>query len=548
MLLSRIPGEWQPGPSFYGLSWNVLVTVVLFSIIFLTIVWRTVCAVKSTISKAKENEVQIQEKLLSEQSRVQQLEEKVGMLEQDQVVLQSEKVHQELQARLRQRNVDTNHLSQDAGSSAQLTLDSKLRGMKSLREKVQETEESRRTDGLLKTEIAYHRKQAQENWIHSRIVECTLAAEREEAAKLQQRMIEVSTQLAEMKRLVSMSSLEEEGSTAEKLEDKLYLEKLQAEEAKSEQLEEKIKTMESVQASLHTEKRHLENLNNIIQEKFQIMNELCQEKDNALQQKLAQEEVEQCVSEITAAGPKQWVQTFKRKIQDIAEKNEKAQNVLKNQIAFHDKKAQENWIIACASERRLILQRKETHSLCNKLSEVSAQLGPLLAASISSSEQHVTGGDIPVCACHNVAELENIAEAAVKDRDLYMRKVCDEESKSQELEGKIQALKEQREALKKEIYIMGIQNRSGEAKLHNMREQWQQKDQAFQQKAAQLDFERREKQLKVKEVLRFHKQKVETIEKEHVETELSYKTEIDNLKKELQETKACASTKDRKNL
>ncbi|KAJ8361753.1 hypothetical protein AAFF_G00427930 [Aldrovandia affinis] len=372
--------------------------------------------------------------------------------------------------------------------------------------------------------------------IRSRIVECTLAAEREEAAKLQQRMIEVSTQLAEMKRLVSMSSLEEEGSTAEKLEDKLYLEKLQAEEEKSEQLEEKINTMESVQASLHTEKRHLENLNNIIQEKFQIMNELCQEKDSALQQKLAQEEVEQCVSEITAAGPKQWVQTFKRKIQDIAEKNEKAQNVLKNQI------------IACVSERRLILQRKETHSLCNKLSEVSAQLGPLLAASISSPEQHVTGGDIPVCACHNVAELENIAEAALKDRDLYMRTVCDEESKSQELEGKIQALKEQREALKKEIYIMEIRNRSGEAKLHNMREQWQQKDQAFQQKAAQLTFERREKQLKVKEVLRFHKQKVETIENEHVETELSYKAEIDNLKKELQEMKACVSTKDRKHL
>ncbi|KAJ8378879.1 hypothetical protein AAFF_G00233810 [Aldrovandia affinis] len=57
-------------------------------------------------------------------------------------------------------------------------------------------------------------------------------------------------------------------------------------------------------------------------------------------------------------------------------------------------------------------------------------------------------------------------------------------------------------------------------------------------KAAQLDFERRDKQLKVKEVLRFHKQKVETIKKEHVETELSYKAEM----------KACASKKDRKNL
>ncbi|KAJ8352997.1 hypothetical protein AAFF_G00123930, partial [Aldrovandia affinis] len=150
--------------------------------------------------------------------------------------------------------------------------------------------------------------------------------------------------------------------------------------------------------------------------------------------KLDQKEVEQCVSEITAAGPKQCVHTFKRKIQDIADENKKTQNDLKNQIAYHEKKAQENWIIACASERSLVLQRKEVHSLCNELAEVSAQLGPLLAASISSSEQHVKGGDDHVCACHNVAELENIAEAAVKDRDLYMGKLSHEESKAQELE------------------------------------------------------------------------------------------------------------------
>ncbi|KAJ8390137.1 hypothetical protein AAFF_G00110110 [Aldrovandia affinis] len=100
------------------------------------------------------------------------------------------------------------------------------------------------------------------------------------------------------------------------------------------------------------------------------------------------------------------------------------------------------------------------------------------------------------------------------------------------------------------MHIMEMLNRSGEAKLHNMSEQCQQKDQALQQKAAQFDFERRDKQLKVKEVLRFHKEKVETIEKEHVETELSYKAEIDCLKKVLQENmmKACASEKDRKNL
>ncbi|KAJ8410986.1 hypothetical protein AAFF_G00180210 [Aldrovandia affinis] len=63
---------------------------------------------------------------------------------------------------------------------------------------------------------------------------------------------------------------------------------------------------------------------------------------------------------------------------------------------------------------------------------------------------------------------------------------------------------------------------------------------------AQIDYERRDKELKVKEVLRSHKQKYKTIEEQHQKAELSYKAEIDHLKNKLLDNlvkhrKACSS-------
>ncbi|KAJ8349167.1 hypothetical protein AAFF_G00185940, partial [Aldrovandia affinis] len=132
----------------------------------------------------------------------------------------------------------------------------------------------------------------------------------------------------------------------------------------------------------------------ILQEKFDILHNICQQKDNALQQKLAQEEVKRCVKDI----------------REINEINDNTQSALKTQIAVQKKKAQENWIVACALERTLGLEWKEMAKLSKK-------------------------------------------------------------------------------------------------------------------KAAQINYERRVKELKVKEVLRSHKQKAKTIEEQHQKAELSYKAE-----------------------
>ncbi|KAJ8361894.1 hypothetical protein AAFF_G00414130 [Aldrovandia affinis] len=50
-----------------------------------------------------------------------------------------------------------------------------------------------------------------------------------------------------------------------------------------------------------------------------------------------------------------------------------------------------------------------------------------------------------------------------------------------------------------------------------------------QKKACQIDYERRVKELKIKEVLRSHSWKVTSIEEQHLKAEFSYKAERGNL-------------------
>ncbi|KAJ8356961.1 hypothetical protein SKAU_G00197550 [Synaphobranchus kaupii] len=99
-------------------------------------------------------------------------------------------------------------------------------------------------------------------------------------------------------------------------------------------------------------------------------------KENAIlrQKRLAQEKVEQHVKEIKSGGPKEEIRNFKKKILEINEKHEKTQSGLKKQIALHQKKAEENWVVAYAPERALAIKRKEVARLCKQRSEASAKV------------------------------------------------------------------------------------------------------------------------------------------------------------------------------
>ncbi|KAJ8362481.1 hypothetical protein AAFF_G00372120 [Aldrovandia affinis] len=70
-------------------------------------------------TRLKEDGNQILESFQAEQSKGQQLQEKIRMLEQDRVILQSEKIHLEQQAKIMQQNLDSKDLCQDSDSTVQ---------------------------------------------------------------------------------------------------------------------------------------------------------------------------------------------------------------------------------------------------------------------------------------------------------------------------------------------------------------------------------------------------------------------------------------------
>ncbi|KAG9335170.1 hypothetical protein JZ751_005643, partial [Albula glossodonta] len=81
-------------------------------------------------------------------------------------------------------------------------------------------------------------------------------------------------------------------------QEKLYLEKLQTEEKKTQELIEKIRALQQDRDAVKDEKSQLEDQAAALQAKLQNMSELCQLKEQALQQKVVQMESERCDNEL----------------------------------------------------------------------------------------------------------------------------------------------------------------------------------------------------------------------------------------------------------
>ncbi|KAJ8416565.1 hypothetical protein AAFF_G00358530 [Aldrovandia affinis] len=497
----------------------------------------------------------------------------------------------------------------------EIKADGPKKEIRNLKKRIQEIDEiNDDTQSGLKTEISAQKIKAQENWTVVCALRRTLGLERKEMTKLskkfasgklagyQRRPVKVSTSSQQRQPLhnpggvlrSASNNVEESGVAndvltqekfAEAVEERnLYLRKLQAEEKKTksleddsasgkseeklnmeklqaekmcEQLEERIKKMECDRACMRSEKKQQESLNMILKEKLDILHNLCEQKDKALQRKLAQEEVERCVKEIKADGPKKEIRNLKKRIQEIDEINDDTQSGLKTEIAAQKIKAQENWTVVCALRRTLGLERKEMTKLSKKLSEVSGKLAgyqrrPVKVSTSSQQRQPLRNpGGVLSSASNNVEESgdvltqEKFAEA-VEERNLYRRKLQAEEKKTKSLEENVQALKEDHKALEKETLNFQIEINSYNGKLHDMIELCQKKDQALLRKASQIDYERRVNELKIKEVLRSHSWKGTSTEEQHLKAEFSYKAEIDHLRKKLQDNsanqrKACYS-------
>ncbi|XP_038204421.1 transport and Golgi organization protein 1 homolog isoform X1 [Arvicola amphibius] len=146
-------------------------------------------------------------------------------------------------------------------------------------------------------------------------------------------------------------------------------------------LEDQIKKLEDDRNSLQTTKARLEEECQTLRQKVEILNELYQQKEIALQKKLSQEEYERQEREqrLSAADEKvvlavEEIKTYKRRIEEMEEELQKTERSFKSQIAAHEKKAHDNWLKARAAERAMAEEKREAANLRHKLLEMTQKM------------------------------------------------------------------------------------------------------------------------------------------------------------------------------
>ncbi|KAM9798138.1 transport and Golgi organization protein 1 homolog [Neosynchiropus ocellatus] len=160
-----------------------------------------------------------------------------------------------------------------------------------------------------------------------------------------------------------------------------FMTKLLNEEKARKALEEKHQELEHEIGTLKSKKGHVENQLKVLQQKNEIMVEMYQQKENALQQRLTKEELERQSKEsmLTEVGGKavaaeEQVKLFRQRITEMEEQMKKTEEVYKDQIKDLENKTHSNWLKARNAERALNQEKIELSKLREKLAVVSSQL------------------------------------------------------------------------------------------------------------------------------------------------------------------------------
>ncbi|XP_029983948.1 transport and Golgi organization protein 1 homolog isoform X1 [Sphaeramia orbicularis] len=160
-----------------------------------------------------------------------------------------------------------------------------------------------------------------------------------------------------------------------------FMSKLLNEEKQRKALEEQHQELEHAIASLKGEKSHVENQYKILQQKNEIMVEMYQQKENALQQRLTKEELERrskenLLSEVggKAVEAEEQVKVLRQRINEMEEQMKKTEEVYKEQIKEQENKTHTNWVNARNAERALNQEKLESSKLREKLAVLTSQL------------------------------------------------------------------------------------------------------------------------------------------------------------------------------
>ncbi|XP_047184518.1 transport and Golgi organization protein 1 homolog isoform X2 [Scophthalmus maximus] len=160
-----------------------------------------------------------------------------------------------------------------------------------------------------------------------------------------------------------------------------FMTKLLNEEKARKGLEEQHQELEHAIATLKSDKSHVENQFKILQQKNEIMVEMYQQKENALQQKLTKEELERrskesLLSEVggKAVEAEEQVKVLRHRINEMEDQMKKTEEVYKEQIKEQENKTHSNWVNARNAERALNQEKLESSKLREKLAVITSQL------------------------------------------------------------------------------------------------------------------------------------------------------------------------------
>ncbi|KAM6954083.1 transport and Golgi organization protein 1 homolog [Aplochiton taeniatus] len=183
-----------------------------------------------------------------------------------------------------------------------------------------------------------------------------------------------------IKQMMDVSRVQMTLSVVEEERDR-FMAKLLNEEKARKELEEHHQVLDHSIVTLKSEKSHVENQLKVLQQKNEIMTEMYQQKENALQQKLTKEELERRSKEtmLSEVGGKalvaeEEVKLFRQRIEEIREEMKKTESSLKEQIKEQESKTHEHWVTARTAERNLSEEKKETPHLRSQLAVLTSQL------------------------------------------------------------------------------------------------------------------------------------------------------------------------------
>ncbi|XP_051730000.1 transport and Golgi organization protein 1 homolog isoform X8 [Ctenopharyngodon idella] len=466
ILITALPEEWRPGPTFHGVPWEpVLVTVVVGTLTILMFFWRTVLAIKGRTYQLTEKQLRDKiQQLLSEKSdavnkitelndkikeREERLKKSEKSLSSSQQEMKGLKNHQQkLQSQWEGMSGSISQLNQKIVDTQEenTNLNEKIAKMHQRIEKYQKTlknydeerakvhvlmDEAKLREDALKAQVmsfekengalkeqkksllrdakdwqekhkklseeirVYHKsqKELEDSLLHKEneidvLSSCIAELNRlgaGDSAELQKEDAKMSngeddekkmdTTRVRIKQMMDVSRIKATLSIVED-ERNRYMESLLAEQKSRQELEEQYQKVMHDQMNLNNEKTHLENQFKNLQQRLEITTELYQQKENALQQKLTQEELERReketkLSEVDskALRSEEELRALKQKIKDIEEEMQQNERSLKSEVAVQEKKAHENWLKARASERALVEERRELANLRQKLVE-----------------------------------------------------------------------------------------------------------------------------------------------------------------------------------